>query len=167
MGQALGAEAAAHCKFKNDLNTFVEEGHSGQFTTEQQAVANKRVADAGGPAIFCSQIMESLEGTLFHSMFKVADVESCTTCAAVRAWHKQDIGFLTLKPWDLLDHTQRAVVTAVRAASNVEELACALDPADPVQLDGEVDEEFTHRQIEAHQFYGMLPVKSTLKTLVQ
>jgi hypothetical protein len=167
MGQALGAEAAAHCKFKNDLNTFLEEGHSGQFTTEQQAVANKRVADAGGPAIFCSQIMESLEGTLFHSMFKVADVESCTTCAAVRDWLKQDIGFLTLKPLEELDHTQRAVVTAVRAASNVEELACALDPADPVQLDGEVDEEFTHRQLEAHQFYGMQAVKSTLKTLVQ
>ena len=51
MGQALGA----HCKFKNDLEIFCGYG----FTTEEQAVANKRVADAGGPAIFCSQIMES------------------------------------------------------------------------------------------------------------
>lgn len=163
MGQALGAE------FKNDLETFVDMGHAGQFTTEEQAVANKRVADAGGPAIFCSQIMESLEGTLFRSMFKVADVESCTTCAAVRDWLKQDIGFLTLKPLEELDHTQRAVVTAVRAASNVEELACALTPADPIPLDGEDDEdpEYIRLQLEAHQFYGELSVKSTLTTLVQ
>jgi hypothetical protein len=105
-------------------------GHFGEFTTEQQAAANKRLADAGGPAIFAKTviIMGALADTPFQRMFTFKKVPTaCVTSKTFQAW-LNDPSFICLNPIADLDEAAKGIVERVRAASTLEDLLAALKP---------------------------------------